>query len=438
MVTCLDKDNVKHMLEVTNNIDDNNALHYYFINESNISVDIVKLLIDYGVDITHRNLHNRTPLGEYSLNHNIDYDIVLSLLYVGESSNINDIDIYAYITSPNIDIKLLKFLINNGIDLTIKKNNLTLLERYVMLNCPKINVIELLLDNTQTHKDGWSTTLHKYIISHSYYNISIDIIKYLISRGISPALYDDNNHVPIQYYIRYYPVIEKEIVELLVEGVNTSYTRHNKDDYSYGDHSGVLNDYLFYQWGYGDINLDIIKMITKNGTPKNIMECIVSYEKREYNYENIDKILSVLSKDVIQTMLMYYLKNNIVNVQIIKLMLKNGASLNKVNGYYPLHKYFNNDNVDIYVLEYLLSNGDESINQLDEYNELPIVNIMKDKSIYPSHNYDEDYLVKLITVCIKYIKDINMRDEDGETLLTYAIRYNKQQLAKLLIDNGAK
>lgn len=46
-------------------------------------------------------------------------------------------------------------------------------------------------------------------------------------------------------------------------------------------------------------------------------------------------------------------------------------------------------------------------------------------------------ILSTINICLPYLKDINMIDKRGETLLHKAVRYNKQSLVSLLLESGS-
>ncbi|AEY72583.1 ankyrin-like [Vaccinia virus] len=60
-------------------------------------------------------------------------DIAMALLEATGFSNINDFNIFSYMKSKNVDVDLIKVLVEHGFDLSVKcENHRSVIENYVM------------------------------------------------------------------------------------------------------------------------------------------------------------------------------------------------------------------------------------------------------------------------------------------------------------------
>ncbi|QDJ94990.1 ankyrin repeat-containing protein [Hypsugopox virus] len=452
-------DGVKHYLDNGCNPNDvtnmfkNNALHYYFYNEHDIDIDVVKLLLEYGTNIHHKNWRKCSPLKEYSRRKQINSSIVILLLEATNYENINEFDIHTYVTSQYIDTNLLKILIEKNINLCLDKNNRTLFENYVKTNNPNLDILNILIkndfnyrhyhyqvsdneyeyDNDEYDDDNWydndyqknntynfdfKTALHLYIITHCYTKISKSVIQCLIDNKIPTTTEDVNGCTPLQYYIKS-KSIDLEIINMLMFSCDACYSYRDM----FGNVRGVLVDYCNDVYRYDkNINIDVVKLLLKSGTPYNIMK-IVSY----YWYINKNVVEIILkSSEHLQEILHLYLKFDInVCTQLIDYMIEMGALIELAT-----QEYFKNKNISLHVLDFLLEKNNNVVNQPDDENELSVGQMFK--------HLDEDNLYEAVKHCLVYIKDINTKNSKGETLLFYAIRYNKVKIAKFIIEHGAK
>ncbi|AOP31495.1 ankyrin/host range [Skunkpox virus] len=423
----------------TQNRFENNALHSYLFNENCNDVEVVKLLLDSGTDPLHKNWKQLTPLGEYTnlTRGKIDSDIVMALLDAVEYSNVNDFNIFNYMKSKNLDIGLIKILVDNGFDFTVKSaDNYTVVDSYVMTDDPVPEIIDLLIENGSILEDDEyeeysdneqkdRTLLHLYVISHLYSNpgVRTDVVKCLIKHDIDPSSSDKDYCTALQYYIKS-SHIDIDTVKLLMIGI---------DDvaYSYIDEDtcitrGIIADYLNSNYRYNkDVDFELLKLFLDNGKSHGIMCSIVPLWNNDN--ETISLILKKVSRDVIQRILIEYITFSHVDITLVELMLEYGAILDKE----AIHGYFKNVHVDSYMMEYLLKKeGGSSVNDLDD-GEIPMGQLCKPRYLYNCQ------LLSIINICLHYIKDINMRDKRGDTLLCYAVRYNKQSLVALLLTSGA-
>ncbi|AOP31706.1 ankyrin/host range [Volepox virus] len=417
----------------------NNSLHSYLFNENCDNVDVVKLLLDSGTDPLHKNWKQLTPLGEYTNSNRgkIDSDIVIALLEAVEYSNVNDFNIFNYMKSRNLDVKLIKVLVEHGLDLTVKSTDShTVIDNYVMTDDPIPEIIDLLIEkgcgvigedgeyfSDDTQKDR--TLLHLYIISHLYSDpgVRIEVVKCLINHNVDPSSIDKNYCTALQYYIKS-SHIDIDTVKLLMNGIDdVAYSYIDEDTCST---RGIIADYLNSDYRYNkEIDFELVKLFLDNGKSHGIMCSIVPLWNNDN--ETISLILKNVSIDVLQQILIEYITFSYVDITLVELMLEYGATLDKE----AIHGYFKNVHVNPYMMEYLLKKeGGSSVNDLDD-GEIPIGQLCKPRYLYNCQ------LLSIINICLPYIKDINMRDKRGETFLHHAVRYNKQSLVALLLASGA-
>ncbi|AAT10410.1 CP77 host range protein f2 [Vaccinia virus Ankara] len=72
----------------------------------------------------------------------------MALLEATGFSNINDFNIFSYMKSKNVDVDLIKVLVEHGFDLSVKcENHRSVIENYVMTDDPVPEIIDLFIEN---------------------------------------------------------------------------------------------------------------------------------------------------------------------------------------------------------------------------------------------------------------------------------------------------
>ncbi|QEQ49358.1 Ankyrin [Orthopoxvirus akhmetapox] len=475
-------DELKRMLKDmhpndTGNQLSNNALHTYLFNKHCGDVEVVKLLLDSGTNPLHKNWRRLTPLGEYtsSTHVTVDTSIVIALLEATRYSNINDFNIFNYMTSKNVDIDLIKVLVEHGFDLTVKsENRRSVVENYVMTDDPVPEIIDLFIENGcnvlydeededdeygyayeeyHSYDDDYrpreyGTILHLYIISHLYSEsasrscVRREVVECLLAHGINPSSRDNKYCTALQYYIKA-SHIDIDIVKSLMKGIDDT-------AYVYIDDAtcctrGIMADYLNSGYRYNtEVDFELVKLFLENGNPHGIM-CSIVPLWRDDN-ETVSLILKTVNPDTLQQILIKYITFSDVDISLVKYMLECGAVIDKE----AMHGYFRNGNIDSYTMKYLLEKeGGDSVNHLDDDGEIPIGHLCK--SNYGFYNFSTNACTKglhgtstytcpilsAINICLPYIKDINMIDNIGETLLHKAVRHNRLSIVSLLLTSGA-
>ncbi|QED21111.1 ankyrin repeat-containing protein [Borealpox virus] len=472
-------DELKRMLKYkhpndTENQFSNNALHAYLFNENCGDVEVVKLLLDHGTNPLHKNWRQRTPLGEYtSCKHvTVDTAIVISLLEATKYRNINDFNIFTYMKSKNVDIGLIKVLVEHGFDLTVKcENQRSVIENYVVTDDPVPEIIDLFIENGcnvlyddaddsdeygyayeeyHSYDDAYrprdyGTILHLYITSHLYSEsvsrscVRREVVECLLAHGINPSSRDKKYCTALQYYIKA-SHIDIDIVKSLMKGIDdTAYVYI--DDIACCTR-GIMADYLNSDYRYNtEVDFELVKLFLENGNPHGIMCSIVPLWRNDK--ETISLILKTVNSDVLQQILIKYITFSDVDISLVEYMLECGSVIDKET----IHGYFRNINIDSYTMQYLLKKeGGDSINHLDD-GEIPIGHLCK--SNYKCYNFTNAYkegirdtsytcpILSTINICLPYLKDINMIDKRGETLLHKAVRHNKRSIVSLLLTSGA-
>ncbi|QEQ49555.1 Ankyrin [Orthopoxvirus akhmetapox] len=443
----------------------NNALHSYVSNKCSTDINVIRLLLSCGVERLRRNNEGLTPLGVYSKHRHVKTRIALLLIssYSDSAnrleSNINDFDLYSYMSSDNIDLRLLKYLI---VDKRIRPskntnyviNGLGLVDIYVTTPNPRPEVLLWLLKsecystgyvfrNCVYDSDRCKNSLHYYILSHREL-LSKDVIKCLIDNNVSIHGRDEGGSLPIQYYWSY-STIDIEIVKLLIKDVDTCRVY---DDDSQPYIRGVLADYLnkrFRGTPYS-VDMNIVNLLIEGRHDLIDVVCsITSYDSREYNHYIIDNIIKRFrqqDESIIQSMLINYLHyGDMVSIPIIQCMLDNGATMDTtINDNYPLHEYFANNNniVDADVVRFIVdNNGHVAVNHVTNNGRLCMHGVITSRfNNCGYHNY-ESILIDVLDILVKYIDNIDMVDEENKTLLYYAVDVNNIQFVKRLLEYGA-
>ncbi|QED21110.1 ankyrin repeat-containing protein [Borealpox virus] len=442
----------------------NNALHCYVSNKCDTDINVIRLLLSCGVERLRRNNEGLTPLGVYSKHRHVKTRIVLLLIssYSNNKnklkSNINDFDLYSYISSNNIDLRLLKYLIvdkrirpSKNMNHTI--NRLGLVDIYVTTPNPRPEILLWLLKSERYStgyvfrscmhdRDMCKNPLHYYILSHRE-SLSKDIIKCLIDNNVSIHGRDKyGGSLPIQYYWSC-SNIDIDIVKLLIKDVDTCRVY---DDNTQPYIRGVLADYLnrrFRGTPYS-VDMEIVNLLIEGRDHIDIMRSITSYDSREYNHYIIDNILTSFGQQdtfIIQSILMNYLHyGDMVSIPIIQCMLDNGATMDTtINDNYPLHEYFTNDNniVDVDVVRFIVeNNGHVAVNHLTNCGRICMHGVITSRFNCGYHNY-EYILIDILDILIKHINNIDMVDAENKTLLYYAVDAYNVQLVTRLLEYGA-
>ncbi|AKJ93646.1 ankyrin [Raccoonpox virus] len=183
----------------------------------------------------------------------------------------------------------------------------------------------------------------------------------------------------------------------------------------------ILYDY--FRIHRDNIDQYIVDRLVAYITYNDIISALVS---RNYT----EDILALIVKNCrcIQDLLLYYLSNAYVEIDIIDFMVDNGAVIYRIE---CLNAYFSG----IYkkessVVEFILNCGveDENDVQLDLYKIIQ----------YPrGFRIDESTIIDICKLCIPYIENINQLDAGGRTLLYHAIYSGYLDLVLWLLENGA-
>ncbi|AZY91363.1 CPXV008 protein [Cowpox virus] len=445
----------------------NNALHCYVSNKCDTDIKIVRLLLSCGVERLRRNNEGLTPLGVYSKRRYVKSQIVHLLIssYSNASnelkSNINDFELYSYLSSDNIDSRLLNHLIVDKRIRPSKNTNhihcLGLVDIYLTTPNPRPEVLLWLL-TSECYSTGYvfrscmydsdrcKNSLHYYILSHresESQSLSKDVIKCLIDNNVSIHGRDEGGSLPIQYYWSC-STIDIEIVKLLIKDVDTCSVY---DDISQPYIRGVLADYLNKRFRVTTYNVDmeiVNLLIEGRHTLIDVMRSITSYDSREYNHYIIDNILKRFrqqDESIVQAMLINYLHyGDMVSIPIIQCMLDNGATMDKTtDNNYPLHDYFVNNNlVDVNVVRFIVeNNGHAAVNHVSNNGRLCMYGLILSRFNNCGYHCYETILIDVFDILSKYMDDIDMIDNENKTLLYYAVDVNNIQFAKRLLEYGA-
>ncbi|AOP31497.1 ankyrin [Skunkpox virus] len=394
-----------------------------------------------------------TPLRVYVTkeNVNIKSDVVISLLEAVDYININDFDIFEYIHCENIDIDLLKLLINKGLKINGRKNNINIVEKYATTKNPNVDVFNIFFEQgipicsdirygfkivfdtvklypscydidedydyvTDDNDKMGKTALYYYIISRPRNGISLNVLNCLLSYDKCNFTY--RRHTTLYYYIGRKD-IKREIFDVL----------YSNGNYLMDERMNILARYLLKHYRNKNYEFDnyIIDKLLCNCINYNIVKLC------NHLRDNTTLLSIILKKykDSIQDLLNEYILLSTVYLNVIKFMVGEGAVLYRFN---HINKYFLSiGNKDPKVVEYILKNGVETIGPDDNENNDKI-DIMPLFSIFMPN---ELVIIKILELCMPYIDDINKLDRYGCSILYRCVNGNNTNIVKWLVDNGA-
>ncbi|SNB57374.1 CPXV017 protein [Cowpox virus] len=189
----------------------------------------------------------------------------------------------------------------------------------------------------------------------------------------------------------------------------------------FSDPVDILYDY--FRIHRDNIDQYIVDRLFAYITYKDIISALVSK-----NY--MEDIISIIIKNCnsVQDLLLYYLSNAYVEIDIVDFMVDHGAVIYKIE---CLNAYFRGMcKKESSVVEFILNCGipDENDVKLDLY-----------KIIQYTRGFlvDEPTVLEICKLCIPYIEDINQLDAGGRTLLYRAIYAGYIDLVSWLLENGA-
>ncbi|MDR2171463.1 MAG: ankyrin repeat domain-containing protein [Planctomycetaceae bacterium] len=270
--------------------------------------------------------------------------------------------------TENGDIEV-KELINAGVDIhAIDQNGWTALHYAVCYNNPNIEMLKYLISkgvNVNAKTKNLITPLHMA----ARYNPNIDILKYLVSQGADTSAKDDNYETPLDYAIA--SKHHEKVTYLKSLSNPQTNARPNIN---------ATPEALFDAAKNGD--LDKVKELINAGVNVNAKDkygwTTLHYTSRiNTNIKIFQYLISqgadVNARNQIDETPLHFAAGYNTNVKILKHLISQGADVNAKNkiGETPLHFATTYNNTNIEILKYLISQGAD-INAKNKDGETPL------------------------------------------------------------------
>lgn len=361
----------------------------------NNHIELVKLLIQCGVDICIQNFYERTAL-YFAIKYN---NLEIAKLLIDTNREIIKYDNIYYLYETAIDnenIDMIKFLLENNVYENDNKNCLREVIRCSIFSSKitkkGLEILKIILDqNIDLNSEDYSgSTIFTISIEE---NVDIDVIKLLLEYGANLNYKFDDGDTPLSLAIIYE---RQEVAELLIE---------KGADINSRDISG---DTIFIKACLCK-NFKLAKLLLEKGVNIN-----------EANNKG-ETALTVAIKNNDIKLVKYLLEYSETNA----LILKNnpyGANPNVMDhqGKTPLYKARKN----IEMFKMLLEHGtDPNLHAENEDN--LIFTLIKENKL------------EQIKLLIKYGVDINMKDSEEKSILLNAIENQNIEVVCLLLELGA-
>ncbi|AOP31701.1 ankyrin [Volepox virus] len=314
------------------NIHSENALHsnifsVYFKAYDTISIDIelVKWMIDKGIDITYKNKYGCGILHTYLANMHVDVN-VLELLCrhgadINEQNNNRVTPLHTYLRRDESSIYayVLKKAIELGANINHRCcNNLTPIMTYILYHANNIDteMIKVYMESLNDDTDI-PEVVHLYIRMARY--VDIEVIKYFLDNNIILNYKDGVGRTCLHYYmLRNY--VDVDIIKLLLDHgdyLNEADDLGNTVLHTYLSRLCIINKNLSYDTSVGNnINIDVVKYLILSGSDTSLVNnlgytplttYILTLENYIY-YDIIDclmsdKVLNIVKHRIIQDLL---------------------------------------------------------------------------------------------------------------------------------------
>ncbi|KAJ5078069.1 ankyrin repeat protein [Anaeramoeba ignava] len=193
----------------------------------NNSIEIIKYLVEKGVDINAKTNNNETVLHLACQNNSLEIIKYLVEKGIDINAKTNENETVIHLACQNNSIEIIKYLVEKGIDINAKTtNNETVLHLACQNN--SIEIIKYLVEkgvdiNAKTNEN--ETVLH---LACRYKNSTLEIIKYLVEKGIDINAKTNKNETPL-HYLAEDPFHTTDIFEYLIENGADANIKNSKN-----------------------------------------------------------------------------------------------------------------------------------------------------------------------------------------------------------------
>ena len=381
-------------------------------------LDNMETLIQYGADINARDIDGSTLLhyaSRYSKQEIVEFLLKLNLVSVNATNN-NQATPLMFACSNGGGVDNMKTLIQYGADINVRFNDGSTLLHYAS-RYSKQDIIEFLLKLNQISVNATNNNQATPLMFACSNGDHLDNMETLIQYGADINARDIDGKTLLHYASRY---SKQEIVESLLKlnQISINATSRNQATplmfvFAYG--GGLDNMKTLIQYG-ADINVSF-----NNGST--LLHYASRYSKQEI-VESLLKLnqISVNATNNNQATPLMFACSNGGHLDNMETLIQYGADINArdIDGETLLHYASRYSKQEI--VEFLLKLNQISINATNNNQATPLMFAC----------FDGGHLDNMETL-IQYGADINVRFNDGSTLLHYASRYSKQDIIEFLL-----
>ncbi|KAG4100461.1 ankyrin [Neocallimastix lanati (nom. inval.)] len=382
-------------------------------------LELVNILIEYGLDIERSDNDHKCPLiyafedendiaFQYLLEKELDIRTFISTLY-------NRLSELSLLLNSNNNNNILDLLIKNGFDTNRKDQYGKNLLNYQFENMPideifTIHLLEIGTDfnlRMEQNKKSFLVYLNSLYFYHSYFsdliaNAQENIIDYF------------NNNISIFKSIFKYEYTFK-IVNVLIILIQNGLNIDARDKEG--------NTLLVY--AIQEKNEDIVYYLLKYHSSLELLNTKI-------------EILKPLIK--IKNTFLFNEINLIKNIQILKMLIQQGIDINSKDKEGKTLLVYAIEEEDKFIVNYLLENH-ASIQSVNEnikcFRELNKYKKGNEKKSLERSEFRKKNIFNIIKLLLQHGLDIDATDEEGKTLLLYAIEDENELIVNYLLENHA-
>ena len=372
-----------------------------------------------------------------AVKHNKIKDVKRILLLPDININLRDTKGYTalFIAAITNNIDIVRLLLENGADPNIP-NNFGYSPLNITAQNNLIDIVKLLIDNGADLNNTGSDKVSP--LEHAIFDNNMNMLNLLIDKGADLYKLNKDNNTPLEYAIF---TTNIDAIKILLDKID-------------------INTHIFYDSIVFDIIEEIYEdqsdMVENNEDKYKIKLEILQLLLDKIDINKYDKVGNTL------------LTHSIVDPIITQMIIDKGADVNKAttSGFTPLILAINSNRT--YIIELLIEHGADvnkpSLTNMSplyyaiykEYDEdterfyEPIINILLDADA-DVNQVNKDGIIALhmliaterptIDIIIKVVDktvDINIGDNNNNTVLHYSIMYNAEiEVIKILLENGA-